>query len=204
MKKNRKTKRLGTKPKPATDGIRDTMDTAADWLEARLAEAEKEAKALPIAKLAPLLRATADYHQELAESADEDSAQACRFQAAAIWRAADMIETPEPYFPKVPLADLASALAYKCRKGDTPIAEGEAVAILLANAIRDLGFYAQVWLPTDAADYTQDGEELTDEELEEIFRKMNKYDDRAMESNGELLESLVDEVINDRKKGGAQ
>lgn len=82
----------GALPAPAPDGLRDSMEAAGDWLEARLTEAEREAAAMPADRLAALLRETSDYHHHLAESADEDSAQACRVQSAAIWRAAGELD----------------------------------------------------------------------------------------------------------------
>lgn len=90
---NTNTNRPATPAEPAADGFRDSMEVAADSLEADIVAASKEAGEMSVAELVALLKETSDYHNELADTAcDLDSAQDCRVQSAAIWRAAEMLE----------------------------------------------------------------------------------------------------------------
>lgn len=96
MENQNENTRPGATPAPAADGIRDTMETAADALEAQIEAAERAAQAMSTEAIVETLKATSDHHAELAGSADEeDTARACLIQSAAIWRAAKIIERTE-------------------------------------------------------------------------------------------------------------
>lgn len=93
MNKPNENKRPGTTLEPAPDSFRDSIEAEADRLEDLLSKAEAEADAMTLAGIASLLRETSDHHYQYADSADEDeAAQACRIQSAAIYRAAKIID----------------------------------------------------------------------------------------------------------------
>lgn len=105
-----------------------------------------------------------------------------------------------PDLSKVPLAKLAEEIWKRAREEAVPFAEGESIAIDLACAIRLLGFYAQVWLPSDANDRAMAEGPLTDDELSDIFHKMTDCDEASMEANANLIDDLISDAIKSRER----
>lgn len=103
---------------------------------------------------------------------------------------------------KVRLLGLSNTLAAMAGGKDLTADERQDLACNLSNLMRgELGAYVQCWLPSDVKDYQPEGEpELTEDEIEDVLHRMGKYDDAAMEANANLLESLVSDVIRERKE----